>query len=131
MRVAHSPARAVALVVSAALFVSGCTVIRPSPAASAPTPSPVPVAAARSAASPGGAPNIVAVADIVRPASVMVQNLTKVPPDLAQRVGAGEVPSGVGTGFIYDPAGFIVTNNHVVQDADALRVVLPPPDNRQ
>jgi S1-C subfamily serine protease len=61
----------------------------------------------------------------------MVENLTVVPPNVAQRIGAGEVPAGVGTGFIYDAAGYIVTNNHVVQGADALRVVLPPPDNRQ
>jgi S1-C subfamily serine protease len=75
--------------------------------------------------------DIISVADKVRPASVMVQNLTAVPPNMAQRIGAGEVPAGVGTGFIYDPAGYIVTNNHVVQGADGLRVVLPPPDNRQ
>jgi S1-C subfamily serine protease len=61
----------------------------------------------------------------------MVENLTAVPPNVAQRIGAGDVPAGVGTGFIYDAAGYIVTNNHVVEGADALRVVLPPPDNRQ
>jgi S1-C subfamily serine protease len=61
----------------------------------------------------------------------MVENLTAVSPNVARRIGAGEVPAGVGTGFIYDPAGYIVTNNHVVEGADALRVVLPPPDNRQ
>jgi S1-C subfamily serine protease len=83
------------------------------------------------AAQPAAVPDIAAVASRVRPATVMVQNLTTVPPDLAQRIGAGEVPRGVGSGFIYDPAGFIITNNHVVEGADSLRVVLPPPDNRQ
>jgi S1-C subfamily serine protease len=41
------------------------------------------------------------------------------------------LPQGAGTGFIYDPAGFLVTNNHVIEGAQRLRVVLPPPDNRQ
>jgi serine protease Do len=38
----------------------------------------------------------------------------------------GEVPvrEGRGTGFIIDRAGFILTNNHVVEDADVIRVRL-------
>jgi serine protease Do len=32
--------------------------------------------------------------------------------------------SGAGTGFIVDKAGFILTNNHVVEDADDIRVSL-------
>jgi serine protease Do len=34
----------------------------------------------------------------------------------------GEVTQGAGTGFIIDKAGFILTNNHVVEDADVIRV---------
>jgi S1-C subfamily serine protease len=38
----------------------------------------------------------------------------------------GTVPSeGVGSGFIYDPDGWIVTNRHVVTGADTLKVELP------
>jgi S1-C subfamily serine protease len=33
--------------------------------------------------------------------------------------------TGVGTGIIYDKAGYILTNNHVVEGADALLVSLP------
>jgi S1-C subfamily serine protease len=35
-----------------------------------------------------------------------------------------QVQSGLGSGFVWDKEGHIVTNNHVVQGADALQVVL-------
>jgi serine protease Do len=35
------------------------------------------------------------------------------------------VPAGVGSGFIYDAQGHILTNNHVVEGADQLQVSLP------
>ncbi|HZO24910.1 MAG TPA: trypsin-like peptidase domain-containing protein [Chloroflexota bacterium] len=76
-------------------------------------------------------PDVVGVAEKVRPATVLVQNLAIASRDPSQSIGPGLVPRGVGTGFIYDPAGFIVTNHHVVEGAQRLRVVLPPPDNRQ
>jgi serine protease Do len=34
----------------------------------------------------------------------------------------GPVTQGAGTGFIIDKAGFILTNNHVVEDAEVIRV---------
>jgi S1-C subfamily serine protease len=72
----------------------------------------------------------VGIADKVRPATVMVQNLAMVPRELLPILGAGEVPRGLGTGFIYDESGYIATNNHVVEGAQRVRVILPPPDNR-
>jgi S1-C subfamily serine protease len=36
----------------------------------------------------------------------------------------GEIPSGVGSGVIYDPNGWILTNRHVVEDASGLTVEL-------
>ena len=40
------------------------------------------------------------------------------------RRGGGQEIHGAGSGFIIDPAGYIVTNNHVVKDADELSVTL-------
>lgn len=37
---------------------------------------------------------------------------------------ANQVIHGAGSGFIIDPAGYIVTNNHVVKDADNITVTL-------
>jgi S1-C subfamily serine protease len=36
-----------------------------------------------------------------------------------------EIPQGTGSGFIWDDAGHIVTNFHVIQDANAVKVTLP------
>jgi len=115
------------------------------------TASPAVATAARTAASPtAGAPttlpDVAGVAAKVRPATVLVLNLVQararsggIPgqttpgsgalPGQAMP-GAGTTPQGAGSGFIYDPAGYIITNNHVVEGAQQLKVVLPPPDNR-
>ncbi|MDP9374538.1 MAG: trypsin-like peptidase domain-containing protein [Chloroflexota bacterium] len=84
-----------------------------------------------------GFPDVVSVAERVRPATVLVQNLVQgrgrggqLPGQPGQGGGGGAVPQGSGTGFIYDPAGFIITNDHVVRGAERLRVQLPPPDGR-
>jgi S1-C subfamily serine protease len=72
----------------------------------------------------------IGIAAKVRPATVMIQNLAATPQQLLPTIGAGEVPRGLGTGFIYDGSGYIATNAHVVEGAQRLRVILPPPDNR-
>ncbi len=43
------------------------------------------------------------------------------------RHGQGQSPrrvNSLGSGFIIDPAGFVVTNNHVIADADEVNVIL-------
>jgi S1-C subfamily serine protease len=82
------------------------------------------------AAPPAPGPDVIAVVEKVKPATVLVQNLAVVPRDLARAIGTGEIPQGIGTGFIYDDEGHIITNEHVITGAQRLRVVLPPPDNR-
>ena len=115
------------------------------------TVSPTMATPARTAASPtAGAPttlpDIAGVAAKVRPATVLVLNLVQAraggrtlpgqttpgagPLPGQATPGAGTTPQGAGSGFIYDPAGYIITNNHVVEGAQQLQVVLPPPDNR-
>jgi serine protease Do len=44
--------------------------------------------------------------------------------DPRQPRGEGDVTEGAGTGFIIDKAGFILTNNHVIEGADVIRVSL-------
>jgi S1-C subfamily serine protease len=74
---------------------------------------------------------VIGVTATVKPATVLVQNLAIVPAEAARAIGMGEIPQGVGTGFIYDDGGYIITNHHVIEGAERLRVVLPPPDNRK
>ncbi len=42
---------------------------------------------------------------------------------ISQRSEQGQVDAGLGSGFVIDTAGYIVTNNHVVESADGVRVV--------
>ncbi|NTE34910.1 Do family serine endopeptidase [Agrobacterium tumefaciens] len=37
----------------------------------------------------------------------------------------GEKVSSLGSGFVIDPAGYVVTNNHVIEGADAIEVIFP------
>ena len=43
---------------------------------------------------------------------------------LVPRGGPDRRSSGVGSGFIMDPEGYVVTNNHVVADAEEIKVTL-------
>src|SRR5438270_8876905 len=89
MRLPYRAFTFTSLILAVTLLTAGCGATASSqstPAAAAPaTPAPSPTTTASQNV---GSPNIAAVADKVRSASVMVQNLTAVPPDLAQRVGA-------------------------------------------
>jgi S1-C subfamily serine protease len=64
-------------------------------------------------------PDVASVAEVASPATVLVLNQ-----------GRNGTTQGVGTGFIIDSSGVIVTNNHVVSGAQSVRVQLPAPDGR-
>src|SRR5260370_14496276 len=56
------------------------------------------------------------------PAVVHVTNLSE--SVSASGLSAQRIPKGTGSGFIWDTDGHIVTNYHVVEGADAVRVTL-------
>ncbi|HVM31482.1 MAG TPA: trypsin-like peptidase domain-containing protein [Candidatus Limnocylindrales bacterium] len=91
-----------------------------SPVANAPTPTPmVAVTPAQVTFPPADAGAVSRVADVVSPAVVTITGLA----------GEAEDPftlpeTGVGSGVIFDPEGWILTNRHVVADVQNVRVQL-------
>ena len=45
-------------------------------------------------------------------------------PQAPERAPEGQPQRGFGTGFVIDPEGYIVTNDHVIRDADRIKVKL-------
>jgi serine protease Do len=87
---------------------------------------PAPAAAAKPAQAPPanqpGLPDVAGVADRVRPAVAFIA----VRAAGAQGAFGGVQPrQGVGSGAIFDPQGYIFTNNHVVEGGQQIKVVLP------
>jgi S1-C subfamily serine protease len=77
----------------------------------------------------GDALTVRQVAEKVRPAIVQITNQQNQNPNDPffgpSDNNGGLVPAGVGSGIIYDKAGYILTNFHVIDSADALTVSLP------
>jgi serine protease Do len=111
--------RSVVLIMAvAALAVTACTrtVIERVPARSSP------ITVDAEAADPSLDP-IVRVVEAVRPAVVNVTTNLFQPDPLG-----GESGRGVGTGFVIRSDGIVVTNFHVVERAQRITVITPPPD---
>jgi S1-C subfamily serine protease len=93
---------------------------QPTPQAAIPSPTVPPVAedgAPASAAREMGSPAV----EVYRRNSPSVVNITSLAV-VRTRLGPAELPRGVGSGFIWDDAGHIVTNNHAIENADELTV---------
>ncbi|MDW7982451.1 MAG: trypsin-like peptidase domain-containing protein [Thermomicrobium sp.] len=107
------------------------TVIAPPPSTPA-VPSPSPASASSPVPSPAAPPvagdfatAIETVAAQVTPAVVYVAVRSVVP----SLFGFGQIQQGVGSGVIFDPRGYILTNDHVIAGAQEILVVLG--DGRQ
>jgi len=57
-----------------------------------------------------------------RPAIVQITNNQRQTSNTGITQSSVQVPTGVGTGFIFDKRGYIITNNHVVEGATSLTV---------
>lgn len=114
--------RLVALV-ALLLATTGCALVPQlrSVAERPPDTSPAPAPPASSGGGRGDLPSIADVAAEVRPAVVFI-SAREVSYDLFSRP---VVEEGTGSGAIFDPRGYIVTNYHVVGSANRLRVTLP------
>jgi S1-C subfamily serine protease len=78
-------------------------------------------AAERQASSRADIDDLARVVEQARPATVQITNQQFE----FGRTQAYEVPAGVGTGVIYSNEGYVLTNYHVIEGAQALRVSLP------
>jgi S1-C subfamily serine protease len=133
------PPRWLTLLLAGALLLvlSGCDVARipgqavaPTPTQAPPTPVPPTPVPPTSVPAPTAAPapravlgfDTVDVYKRVSPGVVLVTS-SIVRPDFFQQ--ATPPQQGVGSGFIIDGQGHIVTNNHVVEEAERLEVSLP------
>jgi serine protease Do len=118
------PAPTVANVPAAATAPAKAVAATPAPAAAAEKPA---AGAAKPAQAPPAAnqpllPDVAGVADRVRPAVAFIA----VRAAGAQGAFGGVQPrQGVGSGAIFDPQGYILTNNHVVEGGQQIKVVLP------
>ena len=103
------------------------TTVAQAPAAGTAAAPAAPAAPAQPATTDSLATAVRNVANTRKPAVVLIANL-------ASAAGNPFRPTpeqqGVGSGVIFDAQGHILTNNHVVEGAQRLRVVLPAPDNR-
>jgi serine protease Do/serine protease DegQ len=111
-------------------------------AADAPKPLPI-LRVDSSPVGDGKAPLVTSYADVVEPVQKAVVSIYStrtvhetVNPMLRQLFGnqvpnEGSKEQGLGSGVIVSSDGYILTNNHVVEDADSLEVTLPEPDGRK
>jgi S1-C subfamily serine protease len=105
----------------------------PAPVSSVPTPTALPTVPASTVPTPTAAPAPVDLRGRLQPdEQLMVDLYERVSPAVVnitnrrgQQSATGEFPrSGAGSGVVFDERGYILTNNHVVDDASRLEVAL-------
>ena len=120
---------AATLLVTVALMVGACSSSGPSatPTAASTAGSPAAVASSNSPTptSESTVPFVAAIRDVVQQAKPAVVQITSQQVSVSQFNEPFTIPSGVGSGVIYDKEGHILTNNHVVEGAEQLLVSLP------
>ena len=116
------------------LAAAACQVTAPTsgPSQATTTSSPAPSASAASSAPSSSAPVPIAASEFQSAIRQVVQRVKPAVVQITtQQVQAGQfnqpftVPSGVGSGVIYDKQGHILTNDHVVSGAKQFLVTLP------
>lgn len=70
-------------------------------------------------------PNIQVSQDLVSQQAALISLYQAVSPGVVSITFTNELGGGQGSGFVYDTEGHIITNFHVVQDADYLEVAFP------
>jgi S1-C subfamily serine protease len=68
--------------------------------------------------------SVVDVVKKVSPSVVNIEILRRLPAHLAHRTPTGHQQAGSGSGFIFTPDGFTLTNSHVVHGAERIEVTL-------
>jgi S1-C subfamily serine protease len=100
--------------------------------AQAPTAPPQPTAAAKAPVAQAPPPPVLQAAPAQQPTDTVVRVYRDVRPSVVTVISSvvqpgfrsEPQPQGTGSGFMIDDRGHILTNNHVVQDADKLEVAL-------
>ena len=86
----------------------------------APTTTPVPTPTATPTATPTPQPTLADIIESIRPAVVRIGSGTRL-----NSARVREIAQHLGTGFIYDSDGLILTNFHVIADAEDIHVGVP------
>jgi len=139
---------ALAMPLALALTLGGCSSAQPVDvsvaAAAEKAASQAKTATSSTAAAPAVLPTQSSIADLVERVAPMVVNITTVHklsnhrspfghpffgPDRRERRRMPRARTGAGTGFIVDASGYVITNAHVVSEADEVKVRLK--DDRQ